>query len=254
MGNQEKNNAEYYTIDLLHVAKALWKRAWIIVLCGLLCAAIGFVIAAYAIAPSYAANVKLYVNNSSFSLGNASFSISSSELTAAQSLLKTYGEILNSRSTLERIIDKADVDYSWKELSKMISYQSANGTEIMAVTVTSGAPKEACTIANVIADVLPVRITEIIDGASMEVVDLAVVDNQKIAPSVSKYTAGGLIIGILLAAMVIALLAVLDGTIHDEEYILQNYDYPILGKVPDLLRGDAKAYGYYAAESVKGEK
>ena len=104
MENKEKNNWEHYAIDIVHILKTLWKKAWIVALCGILSAGIGFSIATFAIAPTYSSNVKLYVNNTSFSLGNTNFSISSSELIAAQSLVKTYGEILNSRTTLERVI------------------------------------------------------------------------------------------------------------------------------------------------------
>jgi hypothetical protein len=136
MERQDKNNREYYTIDVLHIVKTLWRRVWVIALCGLLAGAMGFSMAAFFIAPTYSSYIKLYVNNSSFSLGNTSFSISSSELTAAQSLVRTYGEILDSRSTLQRVIEKAEVDYSWKQLSNMIAYKPSNETEIMLVTVT----------------------------------------------------------------------------------------------------------------------
>lgn len=243
---KQENNKEYYTIDVLHVVKSLWKRAWLIALCGLLAAAIGFAIAAFAIAPTYSSSVKLYVNNSSISLGNTNFSISASELTAAQSLVKTYGDILDSRSTLERIIDKADVEYTWKELSEMIAYAPSNDTEIMRVTVTCKDPYEASKIANTIAEVLPVRISEIIDGASMEVVDSAIPDLEKVAPSITQYTGISLIIGVLISVMVLIIIALMDDTIHDEDYVLRNYDYPILGKVPNLLNTGNKAYGYYS--------
>jgi capsular polysaccharide biosynthesis protein len=109
MERQEKNNKEYYTIDVLHIVKSIWRRIWVVALCGFLAAALGFSMAAFLIAPSYSSYIKLYVNNSSFSLGNTSFSISSSELTAAQGLVKTYGEILDSRSALQRVIEKAAV-------------------------------------------------------------------------------------------------------------------------------------------------
>ena len=59
MENQEKNNGDYYTIDLLHIAKSLWKRAWVIALCGLLTTVIGFSISAFAIAPTYSSYIKL---------------------------------------------------------------------------------------------------------------------------------------------------------------------------------------------------
>ena len=245
MENKERNNIEYYTIDVLNVGKSLWRRAWVIALCGLLAATIGFSIAAFAIAPTYSSYVKLYVNNSSISLGNTNFSISASELTAAQGLVKTYGEILDSRSTLERVIEKAKVDYTWKELDGMIAYAPSNDTEIMLVTVTCENPYEASKIANTIAEVLPVRISEIIDGASMEVVDSAIPDIEKVAPSITKYTAIGLILGVLISVIALTILALMDDTIHDEEYVLRTYDYPILGKVPDLLNTGNKSYGYY---------
>ncbi|MBQ5602442.1 MAG: hypothetical protein IIU77_06445 [Clostridia bacterium] len=254
MEKTENSNKEYYTIDLLHIVKSLARRAWLIALCGLLAAAIGFSISAFAIAPTYSSSVKLYVNNSSISLGNTDFSISASELTAAQSLVKTYGEILDSRSTLERVIEKADVDYSWKELSEMIEYAPSNDTEIMRVTVTCEDPYEASKIANTIADVLPVRISEIIDGASMEVVDSAIADLEKVAPSITKYTAIAFILGILFSVAVVVVFALMDDTIHDEEYILRTYDYPILGKVPDLLNTGNRSYAYYSKKKKSADK
>ncbi|MBR4295210.1 MAG: hypothetical protein IKT56_00025 [Clostridia bacterium] len=254
MEKTENSNKEYYTIDLLHIVKSLARQAWLIALCGLLAAAIGFSISAFAIAPTYSSSVKLYVNNSSISLGNTNFSISASELTAAQSLVRTYGEILDSRSTLERVIEKADVDYSWKELSDMIEYAPSNDTEIMRVTVTCEDPYEARRIANTIADVLPVRISEIIDGASMEVVDSAIADLEKVAPSITKYTAIAFILGILFSVAVVVAFALMDDTIHDEEYILRTYDYPILGKVPDLLNTGNRSYAYYSKKKKSADK
>ncbi len=244
---ESTENKEFYTIDVLHILKTLLKRAWLIALIGLLSGAVGFAYASYGIAPTYASHIKLYVNNSSFSLGNTSFSISASELSAAQSLVKTYGEILESRSTLERIIEKAEVEYSWKTLRSMVACSSSNGTELMLVTVTCEDPYEASKIANTIAEILPMRITEIIEGASMEVVDSAIPELDKVSPSITKYTAIGLAIGVLLTVIVIVIAALLDDTIHDEEYLLRTYDYPLLGKVPNLLDITAshKYYSHY---------
>ena len=59
MEKQEKNSGEFYTIDLLHIIKFLWRRAWLIVLAGILVAAIGFSISAFIIAPTYSSSVKL---------------------------------------------------------------------------------------------------------------------------------------------------------------------------------------------------
>ena len=242
MENKVNDN---YTIDIVHIAKALLQRAWLIILTGFLSAVIGFSISAFLITPTYSSSVMLYVNNSSFTLGNTSFSISSSEITAAQNLVKTYSEILNNRTTLERVIDKTGVAYTYRELSGMIVARPSNDTEIMKVTVTTTNPYESAKIANGIAEILPVRVSEVIDGASMEVVDSAIPVLEKVAPSITKYTAIGLFLGVFFAVAVIAVSAILDDTIHDEDYILQNYDWPILAKVPNLLNAGNKRYGYY---------
>ena len=243
----ENNNSvsEEYTIDLLHLVMVLWKKAWLIVLCGILAAGIGFAISAFVIHPTYSSTIKLYANNNSLSLGSASFSISSADISASRSLVATYGEILNNRTTLERVIEKAESDFTYKELSRMIQYGSSNNTEVMYVKVTTEDPYEASLIANCIAEVLPERISEIINGATMEVVDSAIPILQKVNPSISKYTVIGFILGAMLCAAVIVVLDILDDTIHDEEHILNTYDYPLLARIPDLLSKSSQKYGYY---------
>ena len=148
---------------------------------------------------------------------------------------------------MERVIEKSDVEYDFEELSEMIESAPSNDTEIMRVTVTTDNPYEASKIANCIAEVLPVRIAEIVDGASMAVVDSAIPNLQKISPSITKYTAVGLILGVLFSVIVLMIFALLDNTIHDEEYILNTYKYPILAKVPNLTNMGGKQYSYYSS-------
>ncbi len=251
------NESHIYVIDMRHILKSLLRRAWLIVLSGIIAGVIGFAIPTFTIAPTYSSSIMLYVNNSSISLGNTNFSISSSQISAAQSLVKTYGVILNNRTTLERIIQKTGVSYTYKELSGMITSAPSNDTEIMRVTVTSTDPYEAAEIANCIAEILPIRISEIIDGASMEVIDSAIPVLTKVGPSITKYTAVFMVLGVLLCTAVLVVLALLDDTIHDEEYILQTYDYPILAKIPDLLNSGNNKYGYsvsYGSTSAHSSK
>ena len=241
----EKNvQKDYYVVDIVHIAKSIWYRIWIVALVGILFAAAGFSVAAFLITPTYSSSIMLYVNNSSLSLNDVGFSISSSDITASQSLVKTYNVLLKNRTTLERVIDETGLSYTWEDVDDMIHASSVQDTEIMRITVTTTDPYEAQKIANGIAKVLPQRVTEVVEGSSMEVVDSAVVDLQKVAPSITKYTAIGLILGILLSAFILAIRAIMDNTIHDEEYIIQNYNYPILAKIPDLLDTGNKKYSY----------
>ncbi len=249
--DKKTNINDYYVIDVLHILKSLWHKAWVIAVSAILAAGIGFSIAAFAIAPTYSSSIMLYVNNSSVSIDDIGFTLTSSDLSAAQSLVKTYSVLLKNRTTLERVSEKAGVSYEWEELDDMIAVSSVNDTEVMRVKVTTTDPYEAEKIANSIAVVLRQRVTEIVEGTSMEIVDSAVVDLDKVAPSVTRYTALGGIIGILISVMILVVLAIMDNTIHDEEYIIQNYSYPILAKVPNLLDVGSKRYGYRYADYYK---
>ena len=133
----------------------------------------------------------------------------------------------------------------------MIESGPVNETEVMQVTVTCQDPYEAARIANGIASVLPQRITEVIEGASMEVVDSAIVDTEKVAPSITLYTAVGFLVGMLLSVAVLIIIALMDNTIHDEEYVIRTFGYPILAQVPNLNASSSKRYGYYSGGHAK---
>ena len=92
------------TIDLLELARALWKNILAIALAAVLAGSAAFAYTAFMIAPQYTATTSLYVNSSSFRLGATSYSISASEMTTSNSLVSVYLYILKSRTTMEEVI------------------------------------------------------------------------------------------------------------------------------------------------------
>ena len=236
---------EYYVVDITRILKYIWQKIGIVILVSILTAGIGFSIAAFLVPPSYSASILLYVNNTSFSMNDLGFSISSSEISAAQSLVKTYSVLLKNRTTLERVKAEINLDYTWEEMYYMIEAKSEKETEVMKVIVTCGNASHAAKIANGIAKVLPQRVAEIVEGSSMEVVDSAMVNGFKVAPSTTKYTALGLLIGAIGTMGILAVITIMDNTIHEEDYIVNTYDYPILAKIPNLMDEGGKKYGKY---------
>lgn len=239
------SNTEYLEIDMIRLVKALLHRLWLILLSAVLCAGLAFGGVRYFVTPKYESSVLLYVNNSSFSLGNTNFKFSPSDLNAAKTLVDTYVVILETRSTLETVISKAELDYTYSELKNMIHADAVNGTEVFEVVVTSTSPEEAEKIANTIAQVLPDKVAAIVDGSSVRVVDYAVVPKGKASPNVSLYTMLGLLTGIALACGVIILLEMMDDQIHDEDFLNQSYDIPVLASIPNLKSNHGGSYGKY---------
>ena len=236
---------EYIRIDLLKIAKGLMRRVWIIVLAMIVCGAAALSYAAFIVDPMYSASVSMYVNNSSSSVGSSGYSISSSEISAAKSLVDTYLVILKTRTTLNEVIERGSIRYPYESLSRMITAESINGTEVFNIVVTCGDPAEAVHIANTIADVLPGKIAEVVEGSSVRIVDRAAMMTEKVSPSLKTYTVIGLLLGLLISCGAVAVIEILDDKIRTEDYLLENYpDIPLLTVIPDLLDDQADRKGY----------
>lgn len=244
-----RQNDDEIEIDLQKLLLALWKKAWLILLCTIVGGALFLAFTFFFITPLYKASAMLYVNNSSFSVGSTSFSISNSDLVAAQSLVDTYVVILKTRPTLDRVIADTGVDYTYEELYEMIEAAPVNSTEIFEIEVTSPDPQEAEAIANSIATVLPNRISDIVDGSSVRIVQSAVVPAEKDSPSLGKNTAIGAVLGFIACCSVIVMLELMDSQIHDQETLVELYHLPVMAVIPDLLESQkvGSNYGYGAS-------
>lgn len=231
----ENRNDDEMEIDLFKLAKALWRKAWAIVLAAAIFGGAALAYTVFFITPLYKAEALMYVNSSDISVGGAKLSISQGELTAAQSLIKTYAVILNTRTTLNDVIAQSGVSYTYEELKEMISSESVNSTEVFSITVTSSDPKEAELLANTIVQILPEKIAAIVEGSSARIVDYAVEPARKSSPSLSKNTLIGAMLGFALACGIIVVMELMDEQIHDSDYLIQTYDIPVLAVIPDLL-------------------
>ena len=248
MNTQTDNNE--IEIDLLHLIKVLWQKVWIIGIATILLGVIAFSYAFLFVTPQYQAKALMYVNNSSFTVGSTSFSISSSELTAAKSLLDTYVIILKSRTTMEKVLEETGLDYTYEQISDMVSASSVNSTEVFQIVATSSDPAEAELIVDTIVKILPDRIADIVDGSSVRLVDHAVLPTQRSSPSYTKYAMIGLVLGFVLSCGVIIVIDLMDTTIRDEEYLTQRYNLPVLAVVPDAYETRKGSYSYYYSQNA----
>lgn len=232
---------EVVEIDLKRIVWSILNRAWIIVLVGILCAAILFSYAYFFMTPQYSASIKLYVNNT---YGTNTPGFSSSQLSAAQSLARTYMVILKSRTVLNEVAEITELPYTYEQLKSMVYSSTVSETEVFETVVTCANYKHAAQIANAIAEVLPDQIAAVVDGSSVRVVDYAVENSSRVSPSYRKYAFIGFTVGFFITAALVIILDLLDNSINSEEYLSQVYgDLPLLAVIPDAE--SPKTTGYY---------
>ena len=253
------NNEEEYSIDLLELAHALWRNILAIALVAVLVGGLAFGYTAFMVAPQYQATASLYVNNSNFSLGNTSLSISTSDLNASNSLVSVYLYILNSRTTMEEVIKEAELSYTPEQLGKMISSKGISGTGAFELTVTGTNPAETELIANTIAMILPDRISEIVEGTSVRIVDYAIIPASRSGPNILKNTAMGILAGAFLSAAWVVVRFMMDDRSRvmigsaDELRILYP-DVAVLASIPDMrYKTGKKGYNSSYYSSYYGE-
>ncbi|MGN1047694.1 MAG: YveK family protein [Eubacteriales bacterium] len=241
-------------IDIFRLFFSLLKKWWIILLAALLCGGLAFGYTTNFVTPQYTANALMYVN-SSISVGGGSLQITAGELSVAKTLVDTYCIILKARLTLEEVIKVADLNYTYEQLSGMVSAEAVNETEIFRITVRSKDPEEACKIANAITDVLPEKIEEIVAGSSVRTVDMAVVPTAPSSPSVRRNTILGMFAGIVVSCAAIIFFRILDDTIDSVDDVIEEYgdSIPLLAVIPDInaKSGKSKYYYYYGHRKKK---
>lgn len=254
MNEQSMNKGELIEIDFRRLLDAVVHRAWLVGLVSIVCAVLVFLGTFFFVTPLYESSAVFYVNNNALSLGDASFSLSTGDISAAKSLVDSYIVILKTRTTLDDVIDYADVDCSYEELKDMISAAAINETEIFEIVITSADPYEAERIANAIAYILPKRIASIIDGTSAKIVDSAVVASSPSSPNYTKNTIVGFLVGLFLTIVVIVLREVFDVSIRTEEDVQQCCKHPVLAAVPDMTAPSKGGYYGYGERKKAAAK
>lgn len=237
-------------IDLIKLLKAVWTKIWIVAGASVIGAALALLITFFFITPQYKSSVMFYVNNT-MSQGDTALRITSSDISASRGLVDSYLIILQARETLADVIDYGEVERNYEELSQMIKAEAVDNTEIFQVVVTSPDPEEAERIASAIADILPKRIANIIEGTSAKIVDSAIVDARPSSPSYVKNVAIGFLLGLLGSVGAVVLWVILDTTIRTEDDITQNCKYPVLAAVPDMEQPAKGGYAYSYSRDQK---
>ena len=223
---------EVMDFDFRRILEALLERWKMIVVTTIVLGLCATVYSMFLVTPLYKASATMYVNNNK---NTVSENLSNNDITASLQLVPTVMRIFDSRTTLDEVAKKIDIGYTGNDISRMISFSSAEDAQILTLTVVNQNPEHAYIIANAIADIAPIKATEIMDGSSVKVIDYAEQPEQPFSPNVLKNTFMGLVLGFLISVCVAVLIELTDNSIREESDIKKLYpDIPVIGTVPEI--------------------
>lgn len=228
------------TIDLGYLFRLLKKNLIFIIILGIVCGAGVFCVSNFLLERRYQSRALLYVENSQ----QTTEAVNINDISAAQKLVNTCQIIFKNEALLQDLINNLNLPYSVSQLSRMITAQSVNSTEVMEIVVESTSPQEAQMVANELVRLANDEFLRIIKAGSIEVIDYGRISPYPVFPNTTLYTAIGVMVGILIACVIVYVHDMLDVAIKHDDNIAKIYNVPVFAEITDF--DSANASGKYS--------
>lgn len=176
----------------------------------------------------YTAAVSVYVLSSS--TGDES-KIQNSDLTASQLMANDIAELASSDIVTERTAEELGMS-SLEGYD--VSVNSSTTTRVIEISVETGDPQAAATVANKIAEVLSSVAQEVMGVESVNVVDQAKVPTAPSGPNRVMYTAVAFLAGLFLAVAIVVVMDMVNTRVRTPEEAEELLGLPVIGRIPKI--------------------
>ena len=193
-------------IDLVELMYRLLEKWKIIVLACILGALIAGV---YTIC--FVTTSKLYVVNAKDS------AINLSDLQVGNYLASDYTEVFSNWHVHEMVLERLGLDYTYSQLSNMVSVTNPQDTRILYVAVQSSDPQEAKDLADTYAQVAREFIAVKMDTEQPNIFEEALLPSRPSSPNKSKNVLLGFVIGLVLSCGIIVVQFLMDDRLRKQE-------------------------------------
>ena len=176
----------------------------------------------------YTATVSVYVLSSSSSEQNT---IQNSDLSASQLIANDIAELANSDIVAERTAEELGMT---SLAGYDISVNSSTTTRVIEISVESGEPAAAATVANKIAEVLSSVAQEVMGVESVNIVVEAKTPEAPSGPNRVMYTAVAFLAGLFLAVAIIVVMDMVNTRVRTPEEAEELLGVPVIGRIPKI--------------------
>lgn len=224
MNNTQNDVIEIDLWDLFLVIK---EKFLLILATGLLSACLSCAFTAFLIAPVYTSTSSILVLTKETTLASLA------DLQMGSQLTNDYEVLITSRPVLEAVIGNLGLDMEYKDLQEDITINNPSDTRILEIAVESPDPELSRNIVNELTSIASRFI-----GDKMEVVPPKIIEEgelpiEKTSPVMWMNALIGILIGLLLSAGLVSVVAIMDDTIKTEDDIEKYLGIPTLATVPD---------------------
>lgn len=213
-------------IDLMEIFHVFLKKWWLIVGCGIICAALAFVGTKTFITPMYESTSMIYLLSKSNAITSAL------DIQLGNQATEDFSILATSRPVVEKVIDELNLKQTYEELVGQITVTNPSGTQILRIAVQDADPQAACDISNAMAAATSDRVAEVMNTDKPNVVEDAIVAENPVSPSTLKNTVIGGMLGVILVMGILFVNYMLDDRIKTEEDVAKYLELNTLATVP----------------------
>ena len=227
MERQNKNIQEFeMEIDIREVLFALLQKWYIIGVVGFVTAVLFLCASKFLISEKYESNTSMYILTQD--TGGSVYS----DFQLGTILTKDYEVLVKSRTVLEEVAEKLDLDITYGNLKSMVSVSVPESTRIVEITVRSTDPELSWKIADNVREVASKKISDVMNVDAVNVVEKANLPTTKCSPNVTKNTVLGGFLGVILSCAVILMFVMFNDTIRTQDDVDKYLATCTLGVIP----------------------
>lgn len=221
------------TISIKDIFQTLKKRWKLIMLLTLIAALISGSISYFLLTPVYQSSTQILVNQK-----QSKNQLDSNQIQSNIDMINTYSVIIKSPAILEKVIDDLELPQSVDQLSRKITINSQDNSQVFSLTVQDNNPSKAVEIANAVSGTFQKEIKDIMNVDNVSILAKAEVKENPmpVKPSPLLNIAIAVVVGLMAGIGLAFLLEYLDNTIRDEKDIETILDLPLLGSIQKISK------------------
>jgi succinoglycan biosynthesis transport protein ExoP len=208
--------------------RTLWRRKLTLVMTVLIATATTYVLARSA-PKVYAATATLFVGDRKSALDDYQ------ALQSAQSLTKTYAELIQSRNVADRVAAQLHDGTTGSDLLDKVTFQPISETQLVSITAEGGSARTAALTANQYAGTfIDYARTNLASQTKSEIslVDAAQPPQSAVRPQPLLYTAIAFLVSIFLGCALALLRDTFDRGLGDDDELNRALGAPVLARIP----------------------
>ena len=238
------------TVSLQEIFNLLKKKATLILSMFFIGIGISAIITLFFITPKYSATSQLIATSQ-----NKDNNVSTDNINSNLMMINTYKDFIKGKVVMDTAREQLEKEIGFKgtsdDIKNMINVEQTQSSQMFSIVVTSEDPKEAATVANVVASIFKQEAGEYTEADKVSIISEAEPSSNPVSPNKKVNMAIGGVLGLIVGVGLALLSQLFNRTVKSPEYVTETAGIPILGHIPLMSDKDLKEIRRHQASALK---